>query len=108
MSIIGYDIGFNDEGEFLVENGDFKIIDSNTAHAKSITQATKGDWKMNPEIGCDLLKYLNGSGSNESTILYQIIRKQLENDGFKVQDLTVEHDLSTDKLSIKTNAIRIR
>lgn len=105
--VIAYDLKTED-GDFIFENGDFRIDDSNQEHACAIVESNVGEWKQTPELGVGISNYLNGNGVTASRILEQVTRRQFRNDGFKVQDLKIEFNLSTSKLILKTNAIRLR
>lgn len=107
MGIIAYDLKTED-GDFIFEDGDFRIEDSNQEHANAIMVSNLGEWKQVPDLGIGIDNFLNGAGVTEAKILEQNIRRQFKQDGFKTQDLKIDFNLSTSKLIVKTNAIRLR
>jgi hypothetical protein len=106
--VIAYDLKVEDSNDFIFKNGDFVVVDSNQQHSVAIMESNKGEWKMNPFLGVDINRYLNGNGVLTGTILEQEVRRQFKNDGFKTQDLEVDVDISTNKVILSTNAIRLR
>jgi len=107
MSVNSKDIRMNEQGEIVTKDGDFDIWVSNQEHAVAITVTNLNDWKENPQTGFGVEKYQNAPLTN-NLFLKQELKQMLKDDGFNVQDLELEYDISNDKLKIKTNARRNR
>ena len=73
------DILLDENNDLLIQNGDFVVGDSERQEIKMILQAVKNDYKQTPEIGVNLIEYLNSSGSARA--LQQIIKLNLRMDG---------------------------
>lgn len=52
---MGKDFLMDDQGNFLIRNGDFVIDDSELQEAGEILSSMKGEFKEDPLIGADLL-----------------------------------------------------
>ena len=81
------DILLDEEGDLLIQNGDFAIGDNEFFHIKTIVEAAKGWWKQYPYLGSNIIASINGE-INQAKI--QEIRLNLESDGFKVKKIKVE------------------
>lgn len=76
------DIGIKD-GQFIIENGDFKAVEADKTHIERILVSNKGDWKNSPLTGVGLYKWTNAPSSGMSLErLARTIELQLRFDGF--------------------------
>lgn len=73
--------------DFVIEDGDFAIADSDDLHIKDILRSFQGEWKENPNCGVGLFKYLNSSGSKQQ--MKNEIAEQLTIDGYTINRLEV-------------------
>jgi len=80
MNDIMTNIDFNP----LIVDGDYVIGDSEQQNQHHLIVASKGEYKLSPEIGADILNMLSNDSPKESLIE---IKKQLEYDGHKVKNL---------------------
>lgn len=98
------DILLDSDGDLLIENGDFKIGDSDAQHIKDILRAFPGWWKEFSSVGVGMAQYLNSSGKQQE--IQRNIKLQLEADGYN-QDLNViANQLPEGTFNIITNATR--
>lgn len=79
------DILLDDDGDLLIENGDFVIGESDTEHIKSILMANKGDFKEFPELGVGMEELLNDDAITQFLI---DAKKNLEYDGLQVNNIS--------------------
>lgn len=101
--MIAYDLLLDDDDDFLIINGDLQIGNSNEELLNSLFLSHLNEWKNNPSVGINIENYLNGD-ITQSLILQQNIRTEMVADGFVVQDLKVDSDLTS--INISTNADR--
>jgi hypothetical protein len=80
------DILLDDDGDIIIENGDFKIGDSDYQHIKDNIDAQKGWFRESSHLGCAVWNKLNGVIDSS---YMQTIRVNLEADGYKVQKVSV-------------------
>jgi hypothetical protein len=82
------DIILDYDNDFLIQNGDFVIDESEEQEIKMILQAVKNDYKQFPELGVNLVEFMSKSASNVD--LAQTIKMNLKMDGkthaFKIKD----------------------
>lgn len=83
----------DNDGELLIENGDFAIGLSDEQHIADILVAYPGEFKEFPMLGVNIGKAINGSLDGE---IKKEIRLQLVADGFNVSAI----EFVEDKLSI--------
>jgi len=94
-----------DNDDIVIENGDFKVTESDAYHIKDIFEAEKGQYYNEPLIGVGIGKYEKSSGKEIE--LKREIRINLESDNYKVDILEVEID--NDELIVETeNTVRIK
>ena len=80
-----YDFMLSDTFDLVIENGDFKVVESTRQHQLCLLMAAKGEYKQNPTIGVELNKQiLNDVGKDE---LESAITKEFEDDGMKIRAL---------------------
>ncbi len=88
------DILLGKDNDLLFEEGDFVIGNSDKQNQKLIIAAGKGEFKAHPEVGVGIEGYLN---DESFTPLLIEIKKQLEYDGMKINDVFIDEE---DKLVI--------
>ncbi len=94
------DILFSDN-DYLFENGDFVIGDSDTQHIQDIVFENAGAYKQFPLVGVGIYNFLNSSGAE--LILSREINLQLVTDGYKVNEINFN---GTDVSDFTIDAIR--
>ncbi len=83
------DILLGEDNDLLFENGDFVIGNSDKQNQKLIIVSGKGDYKAHPEVGVGIEGYLN---DESLTPLLIEIKKQLEYDGMKINDVFIDEE----------------
>lgn len=78
------DFLLDENGDLLIENGDFVIGESDNQHQKDILIATKGEFKEFPEIGVGIEAML--SDDDYMDLLIEA-KKNLEYDGMKINNI---------------------
>jgi hypothetical protein len=77
------DLLFNDDIE--IKNGDFAIGEIDNQHVKHILIASKGEYKLSPELGVGIDRML----ATEKPMEFLIeAKKNLEYDGMKVNNIS--------------------
>lgn len=82
------DILLDDNNDLLIQDGDFVIGESEEQEIKCILQAVKNDYKQTPELGVNLVEFLNSSDSARA--LKQIIKLNLRLDGKENKRFKIE------------------
>jgi hypothetical protein len=103
---IAQDILTGADGLPLIENGDFVVAASDEQHINFITQSNKGDFRFQPLVGCNLSDFLNAVAANTNLELKQRITAQLNNDGYKINSLSLIEE-QAGQVGIMINANRI-
>jgi hypothetical protein len=83
------DITLDDNLDLIIENGDFKVSDSDMQHIQLICLTDLGHWKQFPLLGVGIEKYIASSGQVDS--LKRNINIQLSSDGYKVNQILVSN-----------------
>lgn len=99
MAVESKDILF--DGDVVIENGDFKVIDTQQQQVADIVLAHQGQYKQFPLTGVGIREELNGSTSRQ--VLKQKIQLQLQADNFRILRISVEENYD-----IGINATRLR
>ncbi len=84
------DLQLDNEGDLLIENGDFVIAESDEQHVTHLLQAVKGDYKQFPTTGCNLIDFIK-KGESAKKIEHEITT-QLKADGYKLTELLLDSD----------------
>jgi hypothetical protein len=82
------DITLDDNLDLIIENGDFKVSDSDMQHIELICLTDVGHWKQFPLLGVGIMKYIASSGQQDA--LKRAINIQLASDGYKVNQILVK------------------
>jgi hypothetical protein len=94
------DIELNDDLDLTIENGDFKISESDQTHVINIIKSNTGAFKQFPLVGVGIDYYIASSGTQQ--VIRRNITVQMEADGYKVNEIGVSGDLT---YSIDANRI---
>jgi hypothetical protein len=81
------DIITNDDFDLSIVNGDISILESDSQHIDHIITADKGHFRQFPLVGVGIVNFINSSSSEQE--IRQIIKLQLEADGFAVNQIRV-------------------
>lgn len=87
----------DEDGDILIQNGDFVIEDAVTQHAKLLIDLGQGEIRQFPNAGVGIINYI-GSKIDEND-LYQAIFEELAKDNIDLLDLTVTQN-SNDNITI--------
>lgn len=74
------DILVSQQNEIIIENGDFVIGASDTQHVDHIVTATKGEYKMTPQLGFGVIEYIKSQTSKSR--FKRDLREQLKYDQY--------------------------
>jgi len=77
----------DNEYDLHIENGDFKIDESDLQHVLHILEANQGHYRQHPYVGVGIRKMLNGNITGNEK---RDITIQLNNDGY--QPIEVRYD----------------
>ena len=83
------DFVLNHEHDLKIENGDFVIGDATDQNVELIFKSAPGQWKEHLETGVAIDRYING---NADRFLDRLIRVQLASDGYKIDNLVINHN----------------
>jgi hypothetical protein len=82
-----------DDGDLLFDNGDLVIHDATTQHQKDILIAAKGDYREFPDVGVDLINWLDDDALGD---LPAAIQEEFEKDGMTVTKVQVTESGKTE------------
>ena len=80
------DFLLDEDGDLLIQNGDFVIGNSDNQNVEDIISSFAGEWKEFPFVGVGLIQYLKSQDGQKAT---NIIKTQLQADGFDVKSVQV-------------------
>lgn len=105
MSFFTYkatDYALDENGDLAIVDGDFVLEESDNFHIQDILIAQKGSFRFYPTLGVGLDNFLNSPiDSRTKNTLAKEIRKNLEQDNFKLRALII-----SDALEISIDAYR--
>ena len=84
---VRHDILLDENNDLIIENGDFKIGESDQQHQQAIIATWTGQWKEFPLLGIGINYYLGGSGLQQELI--REMRIQLTDDGYKFNSVDI-------------------
>jgi hypothetical protein len=84
------DIELDDSLDLTIENGDFKISNSDQTHVINIIKSNLGAFKQFPLVGVGIDYYIASSGSQQ--VIKRNITVQMEADGYSVNDIAISGD----------------
>jgi len=100
--MISYDISATEDIE--VEDGDFKIIQSDGQHIQAILEAGKGNFIATPLLGVDIQQYINAPTTTRE--LKQDITTELTRDNFRVKKLEAAGTI--DNIGLNIDATKLK
>lgn len=77
------DILLDNENNIKILNGDFDVGESEMQEVALILQSTQGDWKMNPILGPNLYRFINGRVTKTEIESEVAIHLAIDNKDFK-------------------------
>ena len=80
------DFLLTEDRSLRIENGDFVIGNSDSQAVELLLISKQGEWKQNPEAGCNIGAAINGVIDR---FLERNVRVQLESDNFKIDKLAI-------------------
>ncbi|MEO2064485.1 MAG: oxidase [Christiangramia sp.] len=83
------DVLLDQDGDLLIEGGDFKTGYSDNQHQEHILIAHKGEYKESPEVGVGVADILSDDTYDEMLIE---MKKQLQYDGMKIKNIRFQED----------------
>ena len=98
--MIATDILLDDDMNYQIENGDFKIGESDYQSATLVLNTNEGSWKGQPFCGMGIAKY--EGAANAQLQMKREIMIQLRADGFRVNSVIIK-DYSNFYLDIDRN-----
>lgn len=96
------DILLSEAQNLVIKNNDLVIGDSDDQNIYDILITQKGEYKRTPQIGCDANNFLNGVFDSQA--IKNIVRLNLELDGFSVNEVIVTNN--DDNIEVKPVATR--
>ena len=81
------DFLLDEDGDLLIQNGDFVVGNSDNQNVEDIISSFAGEWKELPFVGVGLIQYLKSQDGQKAT---NIIKTQLQADGFDVKSVQVK------------------
>lgn len=102
------DFGLDENLDLDFTGGDFNIVDSELEHLNEISRSVKGDYVQTPNLGVDMFQFLDAPGKSSERQIKASMLLNMELDNFSTTDLSVEFDLSTNKLTVNSSGKRIR
>lgn len=81
------DIITDTDFDLSIVNGDISILESDSQHIDHIITADKGHFRQFPLVGVGIVNFLNASSSEQE--IRQVIKLQLEADGFSVKQIKI-------------------
>lgn len=89
------DFLLDDDGDLLIQNGDFVVGPSDPQHVEDIIESFIGEWKQYPLVGVGLMQYLK---SENGQAAINVIKQQLQADGYSVPNINVQQNASGEML----------
>jgi hypothetical protein len=78
----------DDDGDMLINDGDFVSGLSDDKHVSDILSANKGFYRQYPTLGAGILRFLKKQDNNLAEMKREI-QVNLQSDGYKINDLTI-------------------
>ena len=92
------------DGDLLIEDGDFVVGPSDQQHIEDILVSPQGDWRQHPLLGIGIFNYLKGANDNITrNAVKKRIRVHLAYDNYEVDTLDVS-DLSNIDIDAKSKS----
>ena len=81
------DIITDTDFDLIIVNGDISVLESDSQHIDHIITADKGHFRQFPLVGVGIVNFLSSSSSEQE--IRQLIKLQLEADGFAVRQIKI-------------------
>lgn len=98
------DFLLDDDGDLLIEDGDFAVGVSTDQEIEDIMASAPGWWKQYPLLGVNINSYAGSPGMDQQ--LQRLAELQLKSDGLQLITLTASLNISTNELDFNCVAIR--
>ncbi len=85
---VSHDILLDKNNDLLVIDGDFSIGNSEQQETNLLLNTFVGNWFQYPLVGLGIINYL--AGNENALVIEQLIKKQMENDGFIVENISIK------------------
>lgn len=85
------DIQHTISGDIDISSGDILYTESTVQHQRDILLSGKGHYKESPEVGVDVMEYIN---DNEPEDMFRAIRKEFTRDGMKVTKVSIDNTIA--------------
>lgn len=82
------DFLIEDNGNYMVANGDFVVGDSRVQEAVLIISSNKGEFKHYPLIGCNVITWKNKNAYKDDVM--REVKQQLEASGLNYRDFVMQ------------------
>lgn len=96
------DFLLDDDGDLLIQDGDFVVGASDVQHIEDIIQSFAGSWKQYPILGVGILTYLK---SQNAMAAVSVIKSQLQSDGYSVGGVKIDTSKGL-KVTFEPNIVR--
>ena len=93
------DILVDDSWELQIKDGDLVVGPSDAQHGELLLLTNPGEWKQHPLTGVGISRYLKAPGTQVTQFVTEA-KKQLQADGYRVNELTVDSNLRDFDLQI--------
>jgi len=92
MAVQDFDLA--EDFDLIIENGDFRVADSDQNHVLLIIKTFLGSFKQFPLVGMGIDQELASTGRQQ--VIKRNMRVQLNNDGYQVNNITLRDNATYD------------
>lgn len=89
----------NDSWELQIKDGDLVVGPSDAQHGELLLLTHPGEWKQHPLTGVGISRYLKAPGTQVTQFVTEA-KKQLQGDGYRVNEFNVDNNLADFSLKI--------
>lgn len=105
MAIERIDILEDDNGDELIEDGDFAMGPADELHIRDLLLDSPGDWRQYPQIGLLIDRYRNAPATKKKQFESEL-REMLEIDGYRVNAVNLSMTDWWRKFEVNADPIR--
>jgi hypothetical protein len=87
------------DGDLVIENDDLVLGDNTQHHANLVLKLNKGEDKFNPNLGCNLVNYVNGLTPRE--VISRAIRTELTKVGLRAKTVVINEVIFVENVSYR-------